>query len=144
MTAITLPEANKYFQCPDEMPMPGSLLRLLRENHQYSLNDLSRRLNLSSNRISSIERGEKPLPAEEVLQIWLESLGLSKKVITDFIVKARAYKRFQTVKLNKNDPSNIDIVRLLEYYKQDQLTNYDKSLLRLICRHPIEKIELEQ
>lgn len=144
MNSITLTEANKYFQCPDEMPMPGSLLRALRVNHGYSLTDMSRRLNLSINRLSAIERGDKPLPPEDVLEIWLDSLGLTAKTRNDFILKSRAYKRIQTVKLIHNETANIDICRLLEYYKQGQLSAYDKALLRLICRHEIEKIDLEQ
>ena len=83
--------------------------------------------------ISAIELSRKDLPSENVLRIWLTKLGCGKNT-NKLAVMSRTYRVKHYITLNRNDTSNPDIIRVLEAYRTDKLSDYDKALLTLVGR----------
>lgn len=112
----------------------GDILRLLRLNQGYSIPHMSKKLGMSVNRISKIERSLSQLPNEATLRTWLDKLGCKKN--TNKILKlARSHKVSHNVRLHSKDTSNADLVRIIEAYKDKQLTETDRALLSVIARN---------
>lgn len=111
----------------------GNILRILRLNQGYSIVVLSKKLGIAPNDISRIERSLSELPAEQVLRNWLKKLGCKNN--TNNILKlARSHRISHTVRLKSKDPSNSDLVRIIEAYKDDELDDTDRALLAVIAR----------
>ena len=111
----------------------GSVLRVLRENHGISLVILSKKLGLGAESISKIERSLASLPNEDVVRKWLEKLGC-KDNLPELLRLYRQHKVMHSIRLHSKDPSNADLIRLLEAYKDQTLTELDRDLLALIGR----------
>lgn len=125
---------NNKLQLPDEVPDFGHLLRSLRENHAYSVQTLSKMIGLPPNKISNIELSKCDLPPENVLRTWLNKLGCGKSVHR-IILMSRQYRVKHWFTLVRKETANPDILRLIDAYKNGRLSEYDRSLLKLIARN---------
>lgn len=111
----------------------GSILRVLRENHGMSIASLHKKIGVSVELISKIERSVSGLPTEDVVRRWLGVLGC-KDNITELLNLYRSHKVVHSLRLHSKDPSNADLIRLIEAYKDQTLTELDRDLLALIGR----------
>ena len=111
----------------------GSILRVLRENHGISLVSLSKKLGIGTETISKIERSLSGLPNEDTVRKWLEKLGC-KDNVPELLRLYRQHKVMHSIRLHSKDPSNADLIRLIEAYKDQTLTDLDRDLLALIGR----------
>jgi transcriptional regulator with XRE-family HTH domain len=111
----------------------GSILRILRENHGMSLVSLHKKIGIGTETISKIERSLTSLPNEGVIRTWLEKLGC-KDNIPELLRLYRQHKVMHSIRLHSKDPSNADLIRLIEVYKDQTLTDLDRDLLALIGR----------
>lgn len=134
---IKIDGANSEILVPDVIHDFGGLLREMRDNHGYTIADISRKTGLSAYKISKIEVGEVNLPDEQTLRHWLTALGCGKKITNRLILVARQFRVKQTFTLRPNEEANPHIIRILEYYAQDALTNFDRTLLATVARHPL-------
>jgi len=127
-------QLNSELHIPDEVPDFGDLLRTLRNNHGYTIAQVAKMVSLPSHTISGIERSEKDLPSENILRAWFMRLGCGKINTNKLAVMARAYRVKHWIMLNRKDSSNPDILRILDKYKNEKLSDYDKCLLKLVGR----------
>lgn len=111
----------------------GNVLRTLRLNHGISITVLSKRLGISVSDISSIERSDKDLPDEKTLAKWLDKLGCTTNK-RHLMLLAKKHIVTHRVKLHAKDPANSDMIRLIQAYKDQILTDYDRALLSVIAR----------
>lgn len=111
----------------------GSILRILRENHGMSLVTLSKKLGIGTETISKIERSLTSLPNEDKIRSWLEKLGC-KDNLQQLLRLYRQHKVVHSLRLHAQDPSNANIIRILEAYKDKTLSELDRDLLALIAR----------
>lgn len=111
----------------------GSILRILRENHGMSLVTLSKKLGIGTETISKIERSLTSLPNEDRIRTWLEKLGC-KDNLQQLLRLYRQHKVVHSLRLHAQDPSNANIIRILEAYKDKTLSDMDRDLLALIAR----------
>lgn len=111
----------------------GSILRVLRENHGISLIAMSKKIGISPERISKIERSQSSLPDEHNIRSWLEKLGC-KDNMNELLNLYRGHKVVHSLRLHSKDPSNADLIRLISAYKDQTLSDMDRDLLALICR----------
>lgn len=139
----TIPDDNKPIDLsqnldkltiPDEVPDFGDLLRQIRLWHGMTIAQLAKRLSLDSQKISKIERSDSDLPPENILQLWLGILGLSTPDARKVILLSRTFRVKHWITLNRKETANTDIIRLLDTYRLDGLTDFDRTLLRLLCR----------
>lgn len=119
---------------PDEVPDFGDLLRQIRHYHGWTIVKLAKRLSLKSEKISQIERSEADLPPENILMQWMEILGLAPADIRKVILLSRTFRVKHWITLNRKETANTDLIRLLDSYRLDSLTDFDRTLLRLICK----------
>lgn len=121
-------------QIPEEVADFGDLLRQLRQYHGFTISQLSKRLGLPAADISAIEVSNKDLPTENILISWLSILGCSKIQTKKMILASRTFRIKHWIMLHRKEPCNPDIVRILDAYRNQKLTPYDKVLLRVIAR----------
>jgi transcriptional regulator with XRE-family HTH domain len=131
---INLQENLDKITIPDEVPDFGNLLREIRLWHGMTIAELAKRISLDSQKISKIERSDADLPPENILQQWLSILGLSLQDARKVILLSRQYRVKHWITLNRKETANTDIIRLLDSYRLDALTDFDRTLLRLICK----------
>lgn len=112
----------------------GSLLRDLRLNHGYKLQQIANRTGLSPEAISSIEHNRKKIPEEDVLRTWLQYLGVGKENLKKLLLASRLHRTKQWISLHNHETANPDILRLLEYYRTKSLTDFDRCMLAVIAR----------
>jgi transcriptional regulator with XRE-family HTH domain len=134
---IKIDGANNEIVVPDIINNFGGLLRQMRDNHGYTIADISRKTGLSAFKISQIENGNNNLPEEKTLRHWLLALGCGVKVTNRLILVSRQFKTKQQFMLIPNEESNPHILRILEYYNREALTNFDRALLAMVARHPL-------
>jgi transcriptional regulator with XRE-family HTH domain len=125
---------NDKLGIPDEVPDFGQVLRQLRENHGYTCPRLSKVIGIPPKYISDIELCKKDLPPENVLRHWLHTLGCGRINVQKLILISRQYRVKHWFKLNRGETANPDILRLLQRYRDEALTDYDRSILRLVAR----------
>lgn len=131
---IDLNEDLDKITIPDEVPDFGDLLRQIRQWHGITIAQLAKRLSLDGPKISKIERSDSDLPPENILLQWLSILGLSKADIRKVILISRTFRIKHTITLHRKETANTDIIRLLDTYRLENLTDFDRTLLRLICK----------
>ena len=119
---------------PDEVPDFGDLLHQIRLWHGMTIVQLAKRLSLKTSDISAIERSNKNLPPENILINWLIILGLSNADSRKVILMSRTFRVKHWIILNRKETANTDIIRLLDAYRLESLTDFDRTLLRLLCR----------
>lgn len=124
---------NNKKEIPERVADFGSILRDLRQNHGYSLQTLSKMIHLPVSRLSRIECASAELPPENILRKWLEKLGCGKNT-QKLIVLSRQWRVHHTFQLKRKESCNPDILRLMDAYQSDKLTDYDRDLLKLIAR----------
>src|SRR5690606_15272748 len=111
----------------------GAILRTLRNNQGYTLQQLSKKIGLIPSKISDIESSRRELPTEQKLRQWLTALGC-KDNLNHLLLLARTYRIKHWVSLNQGDSSNPDIVRIMDTYRIGELSHYDRLLMTLIGR----------
>lgn len=136
---IKIDGANNEIVVPDIVHNFGGLLRQMRDNHGYTMADISRKTGLSAYKLSQIENGNHNLPDEKTLRHWLLALGCGVKVTNRLILASRQFKTKQQFNLRSNEEANPHILRIIEYYNREALTNFDRALLSMIARHPLPK-----
>ena len=127
---------NNHLEIPESVPHFGTLLRELRDNHGYSIPQLSKRISLPVRSISAIELGNQDLPIEPILRSWLRALGCNTVTVNKIVRISRQFKIKHWIKLDRNETANTDLLRLLEAYRNKELTDYDRTLMFLLCRKP--------
>jgi transcriptional regulator with XRE-family HTH domain len=130
---------NAELVVPDLVYDFGGLLRTLRNNHGYTVGQLSKRIGLTPYAIGKIERSESNLPSETILKEWFVCLGCKRETVNKLLLAARVFRVKHYVTLVSREKANPDIIRLLEAYRQDALTDYDRALLSLVARDPLPK-----
>lgn len=111
----------------------GKILRTLRENHGYTIQQVSKKVGIPPAQISAIERSQQELPPEVTLRAWLKKLGCEGNV-KKLLLLARTFKLKHWIKLHQSDKSNADMIRLLDAYREENLTDFDRLLLKVIAR----------
>jgi transcriptional regulator with XRE-family HTH domain len=111
----------------------GELLRELRNNHGYTIQKLSKMIGMTPSTISRIESAKLELPPENTLRVWLDKLGCGSNT-NRLILLARQWRVKHHFHLQKQEPANPDILRIIQCYRDGKLTDYDRSLLRLVAR----------
>lgn len=111
----------------------GDILRILRENQGYTLVRMSKMLSMPTYAISKIERSLSELPSEVVLRKWLQKLGC-KDNLRQLMTLARQHRVVHHLRLHAKDESNADMIRILDAYRDEKLTPFDRALLGVIAR----------
>lgn len=119
---------------PDEISNIGLFLRDLRNYHGYTIKDVAQRLGFTNHKVGAIERSENDVPVESLLRKWLDYLGLSTTDINKVLIQAQTHRIKHTFRIKAKDTSNIDLLRIIEAYKSNALTSFDRELLRVIAR----------
>lgn len=111
----------------------GEILRQLRLNHGYSQRQMAKKVGIDPQKISRIERSVDEVPNEPLLRKWLDVLGSvdNKK---ELLRLYRQHRVVHHVRLHRKDQSNADMIRLLEAYKEEKLSQFDRDMLSLIAR----------
>jgi transcriptional regulator with XRE-family HTH domain len=135
--------SNKEFVVPEVVYDFGALLRHLRINHGYSLAQVAKRLGFMVSKVSNIERSIFELPGEEKLKEWFMILGCGKTNANKLMLASRLFRVKHTFTLMSKETANPDILRILEYYKQGMLTDFDRRLLQLVARTTVLPQELK-
>lgn len=112
----------------------GNILRELRENHGWSITQMSKKIGLHPQRISKIERSVIDLPPEHILREWLSKLGCDKQATRSILNLARQHRVMHTISLRGKDQSNADMIRIINAYKDETLTQFDRDMLSLIAQ----------
>jgi transcriptional regulator with XRE-family HTH domain len=107
----------------------------MRNNHGYNVAHISRNTGLTAYKISQIENGNTNLPEEKTLRQWLLALGCGVRVTNRLILASRQFKTKQQFVLRSNEEANPHILRILEYYNREALTNFDRTMLAMVARH---------
>lgn len=110
----------------------GSILRELRTNQGLSVVQMAKMLNRSPTFVSNIELGKTEIPREAELEAWFKKLGC-KNNLKHLMSIARLSLVNHQIKLHRDDPSNADMIRLLEAYKENKLSQLDRDLLSVVC-----------
>lgn len=131
---------NSTIVIPDIVYDFGGLLRDLRKNHGFSQAQVSRKIGVTINRVQQIENNRIRLPSTDVLKDWLLALGCGIQVTNKILIAAKNLQTKQFFTLNNREKANPDIVRIIQVYKQEELTDYDRCLLALIGRQELTKI----
>lgn len=112
----------------------GTILQQFRENKGWSRRELSLRIKRTEASIHMIETGRTQLPIEPKLKAWLKILGCTNDKINELIKLSRNFQLSHNIKLKPREPANPDIVRLIQVYKYGTLSEYDRAILKTICR----------
>jgi transcriptional regulator with XRE-family HTH domain len=121
-------------EIPTEISDFGGLLRLLRNNHGYSMEKVSKLTGLPLQTIAKVETGKYELPKESELRKWLSKLGCGERNINKIMEAARSYRIRHWLKINPKEPCNADLIRLLARYREGNISDYDRALLKLVAR----------
>lgn len=132
-------KTNAELDIPEEVPNFGDLLRILRNNHGYTIVKLAKMIGVPPKDISNIELSNKNLPNEAILRRWFNALGCGRVNTNKLILISRQYQVKHFLMLEKKETCNPDIVRLLAAYRQRTLNEYDRALLKLVARTPFKK-----
>ena len=124
---------NDKIEVPDQVHDFGTLLRHYRLNHGYTIQQVAKMVGLPVQTISAIELSKQDLPPENQLRMWLGKLGCGRSV-NKIILLSRNYRVKHWITLNRNETSNPHLLRLIEAYRSNSLTDYDRALLQLIAR----------
>lgn len=111
----------------------GTILRILRENQGITIIRLSKMLSIPPDKISRIERSLSEIPGEMILREWLKKLGC-KDNLRKLLVIAKNHRVIHHIHLHSKDESNVDIIRLINAYRDKVLTPFDRHLLSVITR----------
>jgi transcriptional regulator with XRE-family HTH domain len=130
---------NSTIVVPDVVYDFGGLLKDLRDNHGFSQALVAKKIGLSIQTIHAVESNKRSLPSSDILKDWLMALGCGRSVTNKLLIAAKNLKNKHYITLNNKERSNPDIVRLIEVYRQGELTDYDRCLLALIARKEIRK-----
>ena len=130
---------NSTIVVPDVVYDFGGLLKDLRDNHGFSQALVAKKIGLSLQTIHSVECNKRSLPSSDILKDWLMALGCGRSVTNKLLIAAKNLKTKHFITLNNKERSNPDIVRLIEVYRQGELTDYDRCLLALIARKELRK-----
>jgi transcriptional regulator with XRE-family HTH domain len=131
---IDLTDNLDQLTIPDEVPDFGDLLRQIRNYHGFTIAQLAKRLSYDSAKISKIERSDSDLPPENILLQWLSILGLNRADIRKVVLISRTFRVKHCITLHRKETANTDIIRLLDTYRLEGLTDFDRTLLRLLCK----------
>ena len=111
----------------------GNILRELRQNHGWTIEQVSKKISLHPQKISRIERSAIDLPPEHTLRLWLEKLGCDKTATRNILNLARLHRVVHTIRLRGKDQSNADMIRIINAYRDETLTPFDRDMLSLIA-----------
>jgi transcriptional regulator with XRE-family HTH domain len=131
---------NSTIIIPDVIYDFGGLLRDLRLNHGFSQSQVSKKIGVPITKIHLVENNKRSLPSTDTLRDWLLALGCGIKVTNRIIIAAKNLQTKQYFTLNTKETANPDIVRIIQVYNQNELTDYDRCLLALVGRHDLKKI----
>lgn len=131
---------NSTVVIPDIIYDFGGLLRDLRKNHGFSQSQVAKKIGVPIAKIQKIETNKVGLPSTDILRDWLLALGCGVAVTNKIMVAAKALQTKQWFTLNTKESANPDIVRLIQVYRQEELTDYDRCLLTLVARHKLKKV----
>lgn len=126
---------NDKITLPEEVADFGELLRHLRQNHGYTVLQVSKMTGIPPTKISQVELSKCDLPPENVLRNWFNKLGCGKNT-NKLILMSRQYRVKHWLILERKESANPDMLRLIEAYRSRSLSEYDRALLRLIARGP--------
>ena len=112
----------------------GTILQQFRENKGWSRRELSLRIKRTETSIASIESGKTHLPSEPKLKEWLKILGCTKDKLSELIKLSHNFQLSHYIKLKPREPANPDLVRLIQTYKYGSLSDYERAILKTICR----------
>ena len=127
-------QLNSELQIPDEVPDFGDLLRTLRQNHGYTIGQVAKMVSLPAAQIAATELSKRDLPPENILRNWFLRLGCGSRITNQLAIMSRQYRVKHWLMLNRKDSCNPDMLRILDKYKNEKLTPYDKALLKLVGR----------
>lgn len=116
----------------------GSYLRRLRMEKGVLTKDLAAKIGYSEGYVHVIEYGNKHLPSERRLALWLEALGLSPR-LPEALRLLRSVKHKRTIQYRRGDEINEHLDRLLDAYDNDTLKDIDKQLLTMIALREYSK-----
>lgn len=111
----------------------GLILKNLRVNLGLTIRTVSEQIGKSTAYISNVEGGHAASPKRDTLRKWLEALHCSDRFdeLNELAMLNRTYVQ---ARLKPRDPSNPDIVTIMEKYDTGKLTDYDRQLLSCIDR----------
>ena len=125
---------NNEIDIPDEVPDFGDLLKQIRLFHGTTIAHLSKKVGITAQKMSEIERSRIDLPPENILIQWLNLLGLNKTQSKKVIMLSRTFRVKHWILLHRQETSNPDMIRIMDAYRLQKLTDFDRTLLRLIAR----------
>lgn len=110
----------------------GAYLKQLRLERNMTQVALAELVNYTPMTIKMIESSKSPPPTERRLRIWLNALGMSKK-LPEALRLLRSVKRSRRVLYHINDKINEHLDRILDAYDNHTLTPMDKDLISMIA-----------
>lgn len=109
----------------------GLVLRNLRVNLGYTQGYIADYIGKSRTYVCDVEKGDCNAPKKDVLRNWLRALQCEDRY-EELHQLALLNKTQFYGKLKPNDPSNPFIMRLVEKYNTNTLTDFDRQLLSCI------------
>lgn len=111
----------------------GLILRNIRINHGFTIRLIAEQIGKSTAYISDVEHGHSAPPKRETLRNWLKALHCEDR-FDELHELALLNRTYVQARLQPRDPSNADIVTVVEKYTSGRLTEYDRQLLSCIER----------
>jgi transcriptional regulator with XRE-family HTH domain len=111
----------------------GTILRNIRVNLGITVSALAKQIGVSQSYVTTVERGMRSAPKRDRLRAWLKALHCSERF--DELHELAVLNRTSIYsRLIPKDPSNEDIVRIMDAYKANELTEMDRLTLSCLCR----------
>ena len=113
----------------------GQILRALRINIGIGYKQTAAAIDLPEKKLKRIEEGSEPVPKDEAqLNSWLRFLRTGPINSRRFRKLAKEQHDPLSVKPRIDDPTTPDIRRILDAYREGDISPYDAELLKLIAR----------
>jgi len=111
----------------------GLILRNLRTNLGITTTVLAQQIGLSQTYVTHVEKGVTSAPKRDTLRKWLKALHCEER-FEELNSLALLNRTSVHAKLIPRDPSNADLARIIDAYKENRLTEADRLTLSVIAR----------
>ena len=111
----------------------GLILRNLRTNLGLTTVGVAKEIGKSQSYITHVEKGMTAAPKRETLRKWLKALHCEER-FEELHSLALLNRTSIHAKLVPQDPSNADLARIIDAYKENNLSEADRLTLSVIAR----------
>lgn len=101
----------------------GEMIRIARRIKGVSMEKIGVALGTSTTYVSYMERGIKNPPAEPMLRIWLETLGIEDQLPVFLEAASRSAHRIAIYTIGKNKRATVAFAKIANRYEANALTD---------------------